>query len=55
MSDYNAMRSLIKLIETGDTITVMQLYDNITKEASDHVKYPAIVQAYKNRMQNENI
>jgi hypothetical protein len=55
MSDYFAMKSLVGMIETCDVPTVVQLYNNITEQASDHPKYQAIVQAYNKRMTNENI
>ncbi len=55
MNDYFAMKSLVAMIESHDLPTVVQLYNNITEQASDHPKYQAIVQAYKKRLSNENI
>lgn len=56
MNDYFAMKSLVGMIETSDLPTVVQLYNNITEQASDHPKYPAIAQAYNKRIRDsENI
>jgi len=53
MNNPNVIKTYLHMINTLDIANVKFLVGNITLEASDHVRYPAIMEAYTNRMARE--
>jgi hypothetical protein len=47
-----AVKSLVNIIKTSDMEVVEELYANITRDASNHPRYEAIVKAYNERVNN---
>lgn len=49
MTSPQAVKVFLHMIKNDNEHVVKELYDNITREASDHPRYPAIQEAYKQR------
>lgn len=52
MSQYNSFRSLVNVMNTESLSVITEVYNNITKEASDHPKYSVIKEIYDKRTGN---
>lgn len=55
MNNPTAVKGYFTMIKTNDMEIVKALVGNLTLEANDHPRYPAILQAFQERMQSENI
>ena len=55
MSNPSAVKVYLQMIRTYEMDTVHDLYNNLTKEASDHPRYPVIKETYDERVNKENI
>lgn len=55
LSNPQAVKTYIGMINTNDIELVKVLVGNITMEADDHPRYPAIVAAYQDRLLREKI
>lgn len=54
MSNPTVVKTYINMINKNDLENVKFLVGNITLEANDHPRYPAIMEAYNNRLIREN-
>lgn len=54
MSNPTVVKTYINMINENDLENVKFLVGNITLEANDHPRYPAIMEAYNNRLIREN-
>jgi len=55
MSNPTVIKTYVHMINTYEMDTVTELYNNITKQANDHPRYNAIVEAYNARLQKDGI
>lgn len=54
MNNPKVVKGYLNTILHKDLQLAQQLFGNITLVASDHPRYPAIVDAYQNRLNREN-
>lgn len=50
MTNPSVVKTYIHMINTYELETVHDLFNNITKQADDHPRYTAILEAYNNRI-----
>lgn len=53
LSNPQVVKTYIHMINNNDIELVKALVGNISMEADDHPRYPAIVEAYNNRLHRE--
>jgi hypothetical protein len=50
LTNPSVVKTYIHMINTYELETVNDLFNNITKQADDHPRYTAILEAYNNRI-----